>query len=112
MPFSFKVSGLPLRSTALPAAIKYTGLEAGLGVAALQGVSEVQLVVKDLVTGIIKPFLFGTVLVTISCYSGLSVTSGAEGVGQATTRAVVLSTVCIIAADALCTWFFYYVFNA
>lgn len=70
------------------------------------------LVVKDLVTGIIKPFLFGLVLSVISCHAGLSVTGGAEGVGRATTAAVVYSTVCIIGADALSTWVFYYVFKA
>src|SRR4029078_5070564 len=35
--------------TALPAVRKYTGLEAGLGVAALQGVSAVQLIATDLI---------------------------------------------------------------
>jgi phospholipid/cholesterol/gamma-HCH transport system permease protein len=64
------------------------------------------------ITGAIKPFAFAIVMVSISCHAGLSVQGGAEGVGKATTAAVVWSTVCIIAADVVCTWIFYYLFQA
>jgi phospholipid/cholesterol/gamma-HCH transport system permease protein len=70
------------------------------------------LVQKDLVTGMIKPFVFAIVVASISCHAGLSVSGGAEGVGRATTNAVVWSTVFIIITDAVCTWIFYYVFGA
>ena len=44
----------------------------------------------------------------ISCYNGLTVTGGAEGVGRATTRSVVFSIFAIIIADGIFTAVFYY----
>lgn len=50
----------------------------------------------DLSTGIIKAFVFGTLIMTISCYKGMKTTGGAAGVGRATTNSVVLSYCCIL----------------
>jgi phospholipid/cholesterol/gamma-HCH transport system permease protein len=68
------------------------------------------LVVKDIVTGLVKSFVFALLIGCIASYKGLSVTKGAEGVGRATTGSVVLSIVAIIVADCLFTAVFYYLF--
>jgi len=66
------------------------------------------LVNKDMVTGLIKAEAFGILICLIACYQGFRVTGGAEGVGRATTQAVVLSVVFIISADAFFTALFYF----
>jgi phospholipid/cholesterol/gamma-HCH transport system permease protein len=50
----------------------------------------------DLFTGIVKAFVFGTIIMTISCYKGMKTTGGAAGVGSSTTNSVVLSYCCIL----------------
>jgi phospholipid/cholesterol/gamma-HCH transport system permease protein len=66
------------------------------------------LALKDFLTGLIKSAVFAFIIVLVSCYEGLSVTGGAEGVGRATTRSVVLAIFLIIAADCAFTTFFYF----
>lgn len=68
------------------------------------------LISKDVVTGIIKSFVFAVLIGFISVHKGFSVDEGAEGVGKATTESVVLSIIAIIVADCLCTAIFYYLF--
>jgi phospholipid/cholesterol/gamma-HCH transport system permease protein len=63
----------------------------------------------DLYSGLIKSVVFAHLIVTIACYQGLGVTGGAEGVGRATTAAVVYSILWIIIADALLTGLFFFV---
>src|SRR5262245_10668586 len=53
----------------------------------------------DVAHGIIKSFFFGLIIVTTSCYMGFNCSGGAEGVGRATTRAVVISMVLILVGD-------------
>ncbi len=65
--------------------------------------------VKDLVTGLFKAGVFGYLISLIGSYQGLSVRGGSQGVGRATTAAVVHSMVFIIASDAFFTVLFYYV---
>ena len=43
----------------------------------------------DVAVGIIKAFIFGGIIAIIGCYKGMSCGDGAEGVGRATTEAVV-----------------------
>src|SRR4051795_12362055 len=43
------------------------------------------LLIRDIITGIAKSFLFGVLIAAIACYRGLNVTGGAAGVGTATT---------------------------
>jgi phospholipid/cholesterol/gamma-HCH transport system permease protein len=43
-----------------------------------------------------KPFVFGAIISITGCYFGLGTTGGTEGVGQATTRTVVASSVLIL----------------
>ena len=67
------------------------------------------LALKDIFSGLFKSLVFALIICTISCFEGLNARGGAEGVGKATTFAVVISFVLIIAADALFTAFFYFV---
>ncbi|MFA5339837.1 MAG: ABC transporter permease [Candidatus Omnitrophota bacterium] len=66
--------------------------------------------IKDIVTGIIKAFAFGVIICIVACYEGMRVEGGAQGVGAATTKAVVISFILIIAADCLFTALFYFGF--
>ena len=68
------------------------------------------LVLKDVTTGLIKALFFGMIIAITGCYEGFRVHGGAEGVGRATTLAVVVSFVLIIAADCLFTTLFYFAF--
>jgi phospholipid/cholesterol/gamma-HCH transport system permease protein len=54
---------------------------------------------KDLYSGLFKAFVFGGIIGTMGCYYGFSTEGGAEGVGNATTRAVVSSCVLILISD-------------
>lgn len=66
------------------------------------------LVIKDIMTGLIKAFFFGGIIAIVGCYFGFRASGGAEGVGRATTIAVVISLVMIISSDALFTAVFYF----
>jgi phospholipid/cholesterol/gamma-HCH transport system permease protein len=57
------------------------------------------LYVQDVWMGIIKPFVFGFLIVTIACHVGLRTVGGTAGVGKSTTVAVVAGSVAVIAAD-------------
>ena len=67
------------------------------------------LTLKDVFSGLFKSVVFALVICTVSCYQGLSARGGAEGVGKATTLAVVSSFILILASDALFTAFFYFI---
>lgn len=69
------------------------------------------LVFKDLSSGLIKSLIFGVIICVVSCLEGFRTSGGAEGVGRATTQAVVTSFMLIIAADCLLTALFYYVWQ-
>jgi len=57
------------------------------------------LIFENIVAGSVKPFIFGFLIASISCYSGLTTRGGAAGLRQATTSAVVLSIISIIISD-------------
>jgi phospholipid/cholesterol/gamma-HCH transport system permease protein len=61
------------------------------------------LYMQDLWMGIIKPFVLGFVIVTIACHVGLRTKGGTQGVGKATTKAVVAGSVGLIFADYIVT---------
>jgi phospholipid/cholesterol/gamma-HCH transport system permease protein len=65
---------------------------------------------KDLFTGLTKTIFFGMLIASVSCYQGFNVEGGAEGVGRATTKAVVTTFIMIIACDAFFTAMFYFIF--
>jgi phospholipid/cholesterol/gamma-HCH transport system permease protein len=54
---------------------------------------------KDYTSGLIKSVFFGFFLTLIGCYYGYYATGGAEGIGKATTRAVVVASVTVIVSD-------------
>ena len=57
----------------------------------------------DIFNGLIKAAFFGLILSLISCYKGFNTYGGAEGVGRATTEAVVLSSISILVSDYFLT---------
>src|SRR5205085_6203375 len=57
----------------------------------------------DIMQGMMKPLVYGFILATVGCYKGLTVRGGTQGVGRATTQAVVVASVLIIAADLFLT---------
>lgn len=65
------------------------------------------LVLKDLLTGLVKSFFFAILIALIGCYQGFGVKGGAEGVGKSTTNSVVISIFMIILADLFFTALFY-----
>ena len=73
--------------------------------------TKLPLVFKDLFSGLLKSFIFGMIICVVSCFEGFRAEGGAEGVGRATTVAVVTSFLLIIAADCLCTALFYFVWR-
>src|SRR5580704_4697724 len=66
------------------------------------------LVLKDFITGLVKAGVFGLLISALACRLGLAVEGGAQGVGAATTRTVVLTIVALIFVDLLFTAVFYY----
>ncbi len=62
---------------------------------------------SDIYNGLIKAAFFGGSIALISCYKGFYASGGAEGVGKATTGAVVLSSMTILISDYfLSAWLF------
>jgi phospholipid/cholesterol/gamma-HCH transport system permease protein len=61
---------------------------------------------RDLVFACVKGAAFGSVIPLVSCYFGFRCKPGAEGVGQATTNSVVVSSVAIIGIDFALTFLF------
>jgi phospholipid/cholesterol/gamma-HCH transport system permease protein len=55
--------------------------------------------VQDIWYGLIKSLVFGAVVGLIGCYKGFNTAGGAEGVGKATTGAVVVSCMLILILD-------------
>ncbi|HXU43880.1 MAG TPA: ABC transporter permease, partial [Thermoanaerobaculia bacterium] len=58
---------------------------------------------KDLTSGLIKAAVFGLLIALIGCQQGFYASGGAEGVGRATTRAVVLASIAILISDFFLT---------
>ncbi len=59
------------------------------------------LLIRDIITGVFKSFLFGMLIAAIACYRGLTVKGGAAGVGTATTSSVVTAITVVIGVDTL-----------
>jgi phospholipid/cholesterol/gamma-HCH transport system permease protein len=60
------------------------------------------LLIRDIIAGTVKSFLFGLIIGLVSCYKGLTVRGGAAGVGDATTSSVVTAITTVIGFDTLC----------
>jgi phospholipid/cholesterol/gamma-HCH transport system permease protein len=61
------------------------------------------LYIQDVWMGLIKPFFLGIVIVTIGCHVGLKTSGGTQGVGRATTNAVVAASVVVLIVDFFLT---------
>jgi phospholipid/cholesterol/gamma-HCH transport system permease protein len=58
---------------------------------------------SDLMQGLTKPIIYGFIIATVGSYSGLTVTGGTQGVGRATTQAVVTASVFILVSNFFLT---------
>ena len=61
---------------------------------------------NDLTQGLLKPFVFAFIISLVGCYYGLRASGGTQGVGRATTQAMVAATVLIFILDLMITKLF------
>ncbi len=61
---------------------------------------------NDVAQGLSKPFCFAIIIALVGCYYGLRTSGGTQGVGRATTQAVVVSSVWVFVIDVLITQIF------
>ncbi len=66
------------------------------------------LFLRDITTGLVKSVMFGITITAVGCHEGLSTGAGAEQVGRATTRAVVVSIFLVILVDLVFTALFFF----
>ena len=66
------------------------------------------MVLRDVITGLIKSVMFGLVITAVGCHEGFSTGLGSEQVGRSTTSAVVKSIFLVIAVDLVFTSIFYF----
>jgi phospholipid/cholesterol/gamma-HCH transport system permease protein len=59
--------------------------------------------VDDVVSGLIKACVFGFIIALMGCFHGYRSKGGAQGVGAATTAAVVSASILILALDYILT---------
>jgi phospholipid/cholesterol/gamma-HCH transport system permease protein len=83
----------------------FTNVELGLSYPAYLDRTFSSLIFDDVRQGLIKSLVFAAIITVIGVSNGFQVTGGAEGVGRATTRSVVLSISYIVLADMLFTYF-------
>lgn len=83
----------------------FCNLELGLSYSAYIDRSIEVLVVDDVVQGLTKSLVFALIITVVGISNGFSVTGGAEGVGRATTRSVVMAISYIVIADMVFTYF-------
>ena len=63
--------------------------------------------VHDITGGLLKSIVFGAIIAIVGCYYGLNAQNGAEGVGKATTRSVVISIIVIFFSNCLLSMLLY-----
>jgi conserved hypothetical integral membrane protein len=66
---------------------------------------------SDFVQGLVKPFVFGGIIAITGCYFGINTKGGTEGVGNATTRTVVVASVLILVIDYFLTQILLFLFG-
>ena len=79
--------------------VRLLGINSGIFMARITEMVEL----SDIFNGLVKSACFGLILTLIGCYKGFNTKGGAEGVGRATTEAVVLSSVSILISDYVLT---------
>lgn len=83
----------------------YTAAELNINLSSyMQRTLEV-LDVDDIRQGLIKCMVFAIIVALVGVSNGFQVRGGAEGVGKATTRSVVMAISCIVLADMIFTYF-------
>ncbi|MHB9096628.1 MAG: MlaE family ABC transporter permease [Syntrophales bacterium] len=75
------------------------GINSGIFVKNITRIVEI----SDIFNGLVKAACFGLILSVVGCYKGFNTTGGAEGVGRATTEAVVLASIAILVSDYFLT---------
>ncbi len=73
--------------------------------------SQIALKMSDVWSGLIKSAFFGMIIAFIGCFKGFETEGGAEGVGKATTSAVVTSSILILIVDYFLGVFLNFLFN-
>ncbi len=61
----------------------------------------------DVISGLVKASVFGFIVATMGCYHGMNAGKGAQGVGRATTSAVVSASILILASNYILTEVFF-----
>ncbi len=74
-------------------------IDAGIFVAKMRELVEL----VDITNGLYKAFVFGAILSIVGCFKGYYARGGAEGVGKATTQAVVIASISILIGDYILT---------
>ncbi len=99
----------------LTAIADFLGILGGLGIAVLElqmtaqdYITSIwqQLSISDIFSGLGKTVFFGLEIAAIGCYNGLQAQGGAASVGIATTRTVVLASICVLVSDFFLTKLF------
>lgn len=62
---------------------------------------------NDIYSGLFKSMIFGMIIAIVCCFQGFKTEGGAEGVGRATTRSVVISSILILVVDYVLTSFLF-----
>jgi len=62
---------------------------------------------NDIYSGLLKSVAFGAIIAVVCCFQGFFTTGGAEGVGMAATRSVVISSIMILVSDYILTAFLF-----
>ena len=61
----------------------------------------------DIVSGLVKACVFGFIISIMGCYNGYNSKGGAQGVGEATTNAVVSSSILVLIFNYIITEMFF-----
>jgi phospholipid/cholesterol/gamma-HCH transport system permease protein len=61
---------------------------------------------NDIVQGLLKPFVFAFIISLVGCFYGLRTSGGTQGVGLATTKAVVVSSIWVFVVTSMLTRIF------
>lgn len=99
MPFLTAIFSFSGMIGAYVISVEYLHVDAGAFMAAVRD----YVTSSDIMEGLTKAFVFGVILSLVACFKGFNASGGARGVGIATTKAVVLSSVLILFSDYLMT---------
>jgi len=86
------------------------GFAVGMGLLGIDGAYAWANMIKytqftELIMGLTKCFIFGAIIALVGCYKGMSCSEGAEGVGRATTEAVVFASITVLVSNFFLTLF-------